>query len=150
VGYKDGEYLLNPSYSHLLESSLSMVVAGTDEAVLMVESEAQELTEDEMLGAVLFAHQEMQVAINAIKELAAGEPRIDGRDTRTVRPIDIRTGVLPRPTVRPCSPAARPRRWCHHARHRRDAQIIDALEGSTRTTSCCTTTSRRTASARPA
>jgi polyribonucleotide nucleotidyltransferase len=79
VGYKDGEYLLNPSYSHLLESSLSMVVAGTDEAVLMVESEAQELTEDEMLGAVLFAHQEMQVAINAIKELAAeaGKPRWD-------------------------------------------------------------------------
>ena len=79
VGYKDGEYLLNPSYAHLLESSLSMVVAGTDEAVLMVESEAEELTEDQMLGAVLFAHQEMQIAINAIKELAAeaGKPRWD-------------------------------------------------------------------------
>ncbi|HEX7037853.1 MAG TPA: polyribonucleotide nucleotidyltransferase [Pseudomonadales bacterium] len=79
VGYKDGAYLLNPSYSHLLESDLSMVVAGTDEAVLMVESEAKELTEDEMLGAVLFAHQEMQVAIAAIKELAAeaGKPRWD-------------------------------------------------------------------------
>ncbi len=79
VGYKDGTYLLNPSYSHLLESDLSMVVAGTDEAVLMVESEAKELTEDEMLGAVLFAHQEMQVAISAIKELAAeaGKPRWD-------------------------------------------------------------------------
>jgi polyribonucleotide nucleotidyltransferase len=77
VGYKDGEYLLNPTYSHLLESSLSMVVAGTEQAVLMVESEAKELTEDEMLGAVLFAHQEMQVAINAIKDLAAeaGKPR---------------------------------------------------------------------------
>ena len=79
VGYKDGEYLLNPSYAHLLESSLSMVVAGTDEAVLMVESKAEELTEDQMLGAVLFAHQEMQIAINAIKELAAeaGKPRWD-------------------------------------------------------------------------
>ena len=77
VGYKDGNYLLNPSYSHLIESSLSMVVAGTEDAVLMVESEAKELTEDEMLGAVLFAHQEMQVAINSIKELAAeaGKPR---------------------------------------------------------------------------
>ena len=79
VGYKDGTYMLNPSYSHLLESSLSMVVAGTDEAVLMVESEAKELSEDEMLGAVLFAHQEMQVAIRAIKDLAAeaGKPRWD-------------------------------------------------------------------------
>jgi polyribonucleotide nucleotidyltransferase len=77
VGYQDGTYLLNPSYSHLTESSLSMVVAGTEEAVLMVESEAKELSEDEMLGAVLFAHQEMQVAIEAIKALAAeaGKPR---------------------------------------------------------------------------
>jgi polyribonucleotide nucleotidyltransferase len=77
VGFKEGTYLLNPSYSQLEESSLSMVVAGTDQAVLMVESEAEELTEDEMLGAVLFAHQEMQVAISCIKELAAeaGKPR---------------------------------------------------------------------------
>ncbi|MFU8813776.1 MAG: polyribonucleotide nucleotidyltransferase [Pseudomonadales bacterium] len=79
VGYKDGAYMLNPNYSHLLESSLSMVVAGTEDAVLMVESEAKELTEDEMLGAVLFAHQEMQIAINAIKDLAVevGKPRWD-------------------------------------------------------------------------
>ncbi|MEQ8861606.1 MAG: polyribonucleotide nucleotidyltransferase [Pseudomonadales bacterium] len=77
VGYKDGTYMINPGYAHLLESKLSMVVAGTEDAVLMVESEAQELTEDQMLGAVLFAHQEMQVAISAIKELAAeaGKPR---------------------------------------------------------------------------
>jgi len=77
VGYQHGTYLLNPSYTHLAESSLSMVVAGTDEAVLMVESEAEELSEDEMLGGVLFAHQEMQVAIDAIKSLAAetGKPR---------------------------------------------------------------------------
>jgi polyribonucleotide nucleotidyltransferase len=83
VGYKDGTYMLNPSYSHLLESSLSMVVAGTADAVLMVESEAKELTEDEMLGAVLFAHQEMQIAINAIKELAAeaGKPRWEWQPT---------------------------------------------------------------------
>jgi len=77
VGYRDGNYLLNPGYEALKQSMLSMVVAGTESAVLMVESEAQELTEDEMLGAVLFGHQEMQVAINAIKELAAeaGKPR---------------------------------------------------------------------------
>ncbi|NIP16076.1 MAG: polyribonucleotide nucleotidyltransferase [Pseudomonadales bacterium] len=77
VGYLDGSYLLNPGYAALESSLLSMVVAGTESAVLMVESEAKELTEDEMLGAVLYAHQEMQVAIEAIKELAAeaGKPK---------------------------------------------------------------------------
>jgi polyribonucleotide nucleotidyltransferase len=184
VGYKDGVYLLNPGYEALKESMLNMTVAGTESAVLMVESEAKELTEDEMLGAVLFAHQEMQVIISAVKELAAeagkpawdwqpeatddsllsqvadavkadlgeayrisdkmerqnavaalrdkvveqlaggeepandpgevsdlfgkvekelvrqrvlnGEPRIDGRDLRTVRPISVEVGVLPK------------------------------------------------------
>jgi polyribonucleotide nucleotidyltransferase len=184
VGYKDGVYLLNPGYEALKESALCMTVAGTDSAVLMVESEAGELTEDQMLGAVLFGHQEMQVAIEAIKALAAkagkpawdwqppevdaallekvegqvkselgeayritdkvqrlsrvgelrasvvqalaggenaayakddvselfgkvekalvrqrvinGEPRIDGRDLRTVRPIHVETGILPK------------------------------------------------------
>ncbi|TDJ29409.1 MAG: polyribonucleotide nucleotidyltransferase [Gammaproteobacteria bacterium] len=85
VGYKDGSYLLNPGYETLGESMLSMVVAGTDSAVLMVESQAEELTEDEMLGAVLFAHQEMQVAITAIKELVAeaGKPRWDWQPAET-------------------------------------------------------------------
>ena len=184
VGYKDGTYILNPGYEMLEESKLNMMVAGTDAAVLMVESEADELTEDQMLGAVLFAHQEMQVAIEAINALAAeagkpawdwqppeadatltesversvkadlgeayritdkmerqakvgelrksvvealaggddaqfsaddvsdafykvekslvrqrvinGEPRIDGRDLRTVRPIFVETGILPK------------------------------------------------------
>src|SRR5471030_2726146 len=64
-------YLLNPTYEQQKASSLDMVVAGTSEAVLMVESEAKELTEDQMLGAVLFAHDEFQVVINAVKELAA-------------------------------------------------------------------------------
>jgi len=70
VGY-DAEkgYLLNPNYEQLEESMLDMVVAGTQSAVLMVESEAKQLTEDQMLGAVLFAHQEMQVVISAINEL---------------------------------------------------------------------------------
>lgn len=71
VGYVDGMYVLNPSYSQLKDSELDLVVAGTADAVLMVESEAQELTEDQMLGGVLFGHQEMQVAITAIKEFAA-------------------------------------------------------------------------------
>jgi len=187
VGYVDGSYLLNPTASQLKESALNLVVAGTEQGVLMVESEALELSEDTMLGAVVFGHGEMQKAIQAIHELAEvaakpawdwqpssrheplvervvalaqtdlvaafeikqkqsrntrlseirkstlatlqaeaqsrgeaideqavkdlfyeleakivrgkildGEPRIDGRDTRTVRPISVRVGVLPR------------------------------------------------------
>ncbi len=184
VGYINSEYVLNPTKTELGQSDLDLVVAGTERAVLMVESEAKELPEDVMLGAVMFGHEQMQVAIEAIKELAAeagvvswewtppeqdsaliaaitesvgrelneayklrqkqerqqrieeirnevfksfvteemdtlavnqirtifkdlearivrsqildGEPRIDGRDTRTVRPISIRAGLLPR------------------------------------------------------
>ncbi len=184
VGYANGEYILNPTKTELQTSELDLVVAGTQRAVLMVESEARELAETVMLGAVVFGHEQMQAAINAINALAdevnpvlwdwaepvrnealiaqvrdiagadikaafairqkqvrsqklneawdkvkatlitedtdtltaneikgifknleaeivrgqilAGEPRIDGRDTRTVRPISIRTGVLPR------------------------------------------------------
>ncbi len=184
VGYINGEYVLNPTKAELEETELDLVVAATDKAVLMVESEAKQLSEDVMLGAVVYGHNEMQAVINAINELAAevgkepwdwtppetdsalveqlnalaandineaykikskqtrsakleeiksrvlaelitedtdtsranqikdalfaleakvvrsqilnGEPRIDGRDTRTVRPITIRTGVLPR------------------------------------------------------
>ncbi len=77
VGYKDGQYLLNPTKTALTDSQLELVVAGTANAVLMVESEAQELSEDVMLGAVMFGHQQMQVAINAINELVAeaGKPK---------------------------------------------------------------------------
>jgi len=184
VGYDhDNGYSLNPTHSALESSLLDMVVAGTESAILMVESEAKELTEDQMLGGVLFAHQEMQVVIKAINELKAqagkpmwnwepeaeneslksavaekfaaavteayqisdkmeryerlgqlkneaveqiadeeagisasdvkgvfgklekstvrnrildGEPRIDGRDTKTVRAIEVETGVLPK------------------------------------------------------
>ncbi len=184
VGFINNEYVLNPLASELPQSALDLVVAGTQSAVLMVESEAQQLSEEIMLGAVVYGHTQMQVAINAINELAdevnpeawewtapaantelvakvtelaetglqqayrmrqkrarsqeidavrtrvmealvtadmgtlqvnefndvfhnleakivrgqilSGEPRIDGRDTRTVRPITIRTGVLPR------------------------------------------------------
>ncbi len=184
VGYLNGEYVLNPTASQLKESELDLVVAATDKAVMMVESEAKELPEDVMLGSVVYGHEQMQAVINMINELAAevgkepwdwappetdtaliekmtalaaadineafkikakgersakleeiknrvfaeliteetstteankiktelfnieaktvrsqilnGEPRIDGRDTRTVRPISIRTGVLPR------------------------------------------------------
>ena len=86
VGYKDHRYVLNPGYKALEDSQLNMVVAGTGNAVLMVESEAKELSEDEMLGAVLFAHQEMQVVIEAVASLAAeaGKPAWDW----TPAPVD--------------------------------------------------------------
>lgn len=70
VGYIDGKYVLNPTIPQLEDSALDMVVAGTEHAVLMVESEAKELSEDVMLGAVMFAHREMQTVINVIKEMA--------------------------------------------------------------------------------
>ena len=69
VGYKNGQYILNPSVSELKESELELVVAGTSQAVLMVESEAKELSEEVMLGAVVFGHQAQQVVIHAINEL---------------------------------------------------------------------------------
>ena len=183
VGYVNGEFVLNPSKAQLAGSQLDLVVAGTESAVLMVESEADQLSEDVMLEAVMYGHKQMQTAIDAIHELVCeggkpawdwkpeardealiaridavageglraaykitqkqartdalrqiyaqvhetlaadgtevdaakvesilfdmearivrgqilnGDPRIDGRDTRTVRPISIRTGVLPR------------------------------------------------------
>src|ERR1700759_4076084 len=83
VGYINGEYVLNPSIDQYPESKLELVVAGTRDAVMMVESEAQELSEDVMLGAVMFGHQQMQTAINAIirlAEKAAKEPRAVAAD----------------------------------------------------------------------
>ena len=79
VGYIDGEYVLNPGRAALEGSALELVVAGTKDAVLMVESEADELAEDVMLGAVMYGHEQMQVAIDAISELAAevGKPAWD-------------------------------------------------------------------------
>jgi polyribonucleotide nucleotidyltransferase len=222
VGYKDGEYLLNQTTVGLNEESdLDLVVAGTESAVLMVESEANGLSEEVMLGAVLFGHEQMQVAINAIKELAAevgkpviefvppqedtelaaavdaaaadamnaaytiadkmerygrvdelsaevveklcsgddakwsdsevkgaldklkkrvvrsrvldGEPRIDGRDTRTVRPINVRTGVLPRTHGSALFTRGETQAIVVATLGtERDSQIIDALNGSYR------------------
>jgi polyribonucleotide nucleotidyltransferase len=80
VGYRDGQFLLNPNTTQIkTESQLDLVVAGTAEAVLMVESEAKGLSEDVMLGAVLFGHEQMQIAIGAVNKLAAeaGKPRWD-------------------------------------------------------------------------
>lgn len=219
VGYLDGNYVLNPTASQLVDSQLDLVVAGTEQAVLMVESEARELSEAVMLGSVVFGHEQMQAAIKAIRELAAevgtpawdwqspaadtaladavaaagraafteayqiadkqqryarldeirsaitaqltsedanprfgeesvrtaienleyntvrgrilaGEKRIDGRDTRTVRPITVRTGVLPR--VHGSALFTRGETQALVVATlgtARDAQIIDALQG---------------------
>jgi len=70
VGYQDGNYIINPTYSDLKTSDLDMVVAGTKDAVLMVESQANELSEDIMLGAVMYAHEQFQVVIDSVSEFA--------------------------------------------------------------------------------
>ena len=219
VGYKNGAYLLNPSDKELQTSDLDLVVAGTEGAVLMVESQANELPEDVMLGAVMYGHEQMQVVINAIRELAAKagkpawdwqpapadealvakvrelahdklvaayqiadkqerqaavaaiheeaqtalvsedgwndaavgntvhdleyrvvrdrilakEPRIDGRDTVTVRPITIRTGVLPRVHGSALFTRGETQALVVATLGTgRDAQIIDALTGEYR------------------
>lgn len=221
VGYSDGNYILNPTLSALENSALDMVVAGTEHAVLMVESEAQELPESVMLGAVMFAHREMQAMIQAIKEFAAstsissidwqpkeisselhkqvaelatpgfveayklrdkqarqaqlsdvrtatlesilaaaseedkssltiavksllkgleseivrhqildGQPRIDGRDLKTVRPIDVRTSLLPRTHGSALFTRGETQAIVVVTLGtERDAQVIDALEG---------------------
>ena len=217
VGYIDGEYVLNPSFEQLDSSDLNLVVAGTQTAVLMVESEAKELSEEVMLGAVLFGHQQLQTVINAIHELTAiaakpiwdwqpkpidekltqratklaeqplreayqiqdklvrrdtleerrkniavelsssteewteaqvintldkleknivrgsiidGKPRIDGRDTKTVRHITIRTGVLPRTHGSALFTRGETQALVVTTLGtERDAQIVDALHG---------------------
>jgi len=219
VGYKEGEYLLNPTLSELKESDLELTVAGTANAVLMVESEAKELAEDVMLGAVMFGHEQLQAVVNAITEFATevgvkamaweapakdealaklvadagaagmqeaytisdkmdryarvgevakaivatvaseegyseedvyaeidslkkavvrgriigGEPRIDGRDTGTVRPISVRVGVLPRAHGSALFTRGETQALVVATLGtERDSQIIDALEGSYR------------------
>ena len=219
VGFKDGEYILNPSISALVDSDLDLVVAGTDKAVLMVESEANRLSEEVMLGSVVFGHKQLQTVIQAIKEFSAevnttpwewaapetdaslndlvsdqsssaiteayaiadkldrqdklsavrssaiealvsdadgspsesavretfgklekkivrdriisGERRIDGRDTRTVRPIAIRTGLLPRTHGSALFTRGETQAIVVTTLGTgRDAQIIDAIEGT--------------------
>ncbi|WP_133131322.1 polyribonucleotide nucleotidyltransferase [Legionella yabuuchiae] len=96
VGYKDGVYLLNPGYKAMEYSQLDLIVAGTEDAILMVESEAQELTEEVMLGAVLYGHEMMQSVIKAIKELAgdAGKPAWDWKAPETDEQLKARIKEL--------------------------------------------------------
>jgi len=96
VGFIDGEYVLNPTATQLDESRLDLVVAGTSEAVLMVESEADQLSEEEMLGAVTFGHEQMQVAIGAINELVAeaGKPKWDWQAPERPAGLDRKVAEL--------------------------------------------------------
>src|ERR1700761_8903843 len=90
VGFRDGKYLLNPTRADQATSQLDLVVAGTQPAVLMVESQAQGLSEETMLGAVVFGHEQMQVAIQAIRELAkeAGKPRWEWKPATMLAPLE--------------------------------------------------------------
>ncbi|MGQ0696664.1 MAG: polyribonucleotide nucleotidyltransferase [Panacagrimonas sp.] len=90
VGYADGQYILNPTVAQQATSELELVVAGTSDAVMMVESEAKQLSEEVMLGAVLFGHEQMQVAIKAINDLvtAAGKPKWDWKPVAVLSGLD--------------------------------------------------------------
>lgn len=96
VGYSEGNYILNPTTKQLITSDLDLVVAGTTNAVLMVESEARELSEEVMLGAVMFGHQQMQTAIQAIKELAqeAGKAKWDWQPQAVNQELEQKTTAL--------------------------------------------------------
>jgi len=96
VGFIDGEYVINPTATQLDESRLDLIVAGTSEAVLMVESEADQLSEEEMLGAVTFGHEQMQVAIKAIEELTAeaGKPKWDWQAAERPAGLDEKVAEL--------------------------------------------------------
>lgn len=115
VGYSEGQYILNPSFKQLESSDLDLVVAGTDKAVLMVESQAAELSEEIMLNAILFGHQQMQGVIQAIKELTeeAGapawdvpvaayqlDPAIEQEITQAIRPLYIEAYTIPEKLTR--------------------------------------------------
>ena len=112
VGYKDGEYILNPTLDEAREGDLDLVVAGTRDAVLMVESEAKELSEDVMLGAVMFAHRQSQAVVDAIirlAEQAAKEPWSFAHDEEESHAILGKLRELPAPaSSRPTSWSARP------------------------------------------
>ncbi|WP_342147519.1 polyribonucleotide nucleotidyltransferase [Rickettsiella endosymbiont of Aleochara curtula] len=96
VGYSDGQYILNPSFKQLETSDLDLVVAGTDKAVLMVESQAAELPEEIMLNAILFGHQQMQGVIQAIKELAAdaGKQAWDVKPSTSLLDINVEQEMI--------------------------------------------------------
>jgi polyribonucleotide nucleotidyltransferase len=98
VAYINGQYVLNPSNTQLAESQMDLIVAGTEAAVLMVESEAKQLGEDLMLGGIVFGHEQSKVAINAIHELVrdAGKPAWDWKAPAKDEPLIAKVGALAR------------------------------------------------------
>ena len=113
VGYVNGQYVLNPTATQLKESKLNLVVAGTEQGVLMVESEALELSEDVMLGAVMYGHEQMQAAIQAINELAevAAKPAWDWKAPAKDEALIARSQAsLPKPICARRSASSRRRR----------------------------------------
>ncbi|TGS73262.1 polyribonucleotide nucleotidyltransferase, partial [Mesorhizobium sp. M8A.F.Ca.ET.181.01.1.1] len=96
VAYINNEYVLNPTRAQMKDSALDLVVAGTERAVLMVESEAQQLSEEVMLGAVVFGHEQMQVAIDAIHDLVreGGKPEWDWQPAAKNEPLIVRVTEL--------------------------------------------------------
>ena len=101
VGYKDGKYLLNPNASDTKASDLNLVVAGTRDGVMMVESEANGLSEEVMLGSVVFGHEQMQVAINAINELVkeCGKPRWDWKPSAATAELEAAVSAAAHDTL---------------------------------------------------
>jgi polyribonucleotide nucleotidyltransferase len=118
VGYINGEYVLNPGQTQRKDSQMDLVVAGTEAAVLMVESEAQQLSEEVMLGAVVFGHEQSKIAINAIHELVrdAGKPAWDWQPPAKDEPSSPRSTPWPKKSCAPPTrsaasrPAPRPAR----------------------------------------
>jgi polyribonucleotide nucleotidyltransferase len=128
VGYQDGKYILNPTRAQLVTSQLDLVVAGTAEAVLMVESEADCLAEDVMLGAVVFGHEQMQIAIKAINELKAeaGKP---AWAWQAPKPVLLLLTKLPKNKRANCALAKRRQQHllrCHRVTHLSSRQIKSA------------------------
>ena len=129
IGYADGAYILNPTVKQLETSQLELVVAGTADAVLMVESEAEQLSEEVMLGAVLFGHEQMQAAIKAINELVAevGKPKWDWKPSESAHELVSAIGVYESEVVKAYAVADKQLRRDQLAMVR--SQAFEALSG---------------------
>ncbi|MDB5985840.1 MAG: polyribonucleotide nucleotidyltransferase [Nevskia sp.] len=129
IGYADGAYILNPTVKQLETSQLELVVAGTSDAVLMVESEAEQLSEEIMLGAVLFGHEQMQVAIQAINELVGevGKPKWDWKPSESAHELVTAIGVYESEVVKAYAVADKQLRRDQLAMVR--SQAVEALAG---------------------
>ena len=157
VGYIDGQYVLNPTKTELTTSALNLVVAGTEAAVLMVESEANELPEEVMLGAVVFGHQQQQAAIELIHELVeeGGKPLWDwkppAKDEALIAKVDRRRRAALREAYQLRSKQARQQRLEGHLRasgRRVHLRPTPVPATRTRSTISCSSSRRRSCATR--